>query len=86
MRCSETSSSYWCIFDDFRLYYYGSMSPDFVTDIRPAITDKTQAEDLLPPLRMCTASAVFACVGKATSLDGLGRGIYIVNGRKVIVK
>ena len=86
MRCSETSSNYWCIFDDFRLYYYGSMSPDFVTDIRPAITDKTQAEDLF-----ATPSDVYSLSGvcvrrQATSLDGLGRGIYIVNGRKVIVK
>lgn len=86
MRCSETSSNYWCIFDDFRLYYYGSMSPDFVTDIRPAVTDKTQAEDLF-----ATPSDVYSLSGvcvrrQATSLDGLGRGIYIVNGRKVIVK
>lgn len=86
MRCNETNSNYWCIFDNFRLYYYGSMSPDFVTDIRPAIIDKTQTEALF-----ATPSDVYSLGGvcvrrQATSLNGLGRGIYIVNGQKVIVK
>ena len=86
MKCSETKSNYWTIFDDFRLYYYGSMSPDVLTGIRPAVTDKTSAEDLFAtPQDVYSLSGV--CVRRqATSIDGLGRGIYIVNGRKVIVK
>ncbi len=86
LRCRETAVSYWCIFDNFRLYYYGSMSPEHVTDVRPSVADKTQPGGLFD-----TPADIYGLSGirirrQATSLDGLPRGIYIVNGRKVIVR
>lgn len=86
LRNSSSASSYWTIFDNFRLYYYGSLSPEEVTGIEEQ------------PLRPATGESLFAtpadvysitgvCVRKqATGLDGLPRGFYIVKGRKVIVR
>ena len=85
LRSTETGSSYWCIFDNFRLYYYGSMTSDQVTAIQQVATD-SKANGLFS-----TPADVYSISGirvrqQATSLEGLSRGIYIVNGKKVVVK
>lgn len=86
MSCNETNSNYWCIFDNFRLYYYGTMPPDQVTSIRQTVADKAQSDELFAtPADVYSLSGI--CVRQqATSLDGLPQGIYIVNGHKVIVR
>lgn len=84
MRSREMGSSYWCIFDNFRLYYYGSMSPDIVSGISHTVADKS---DKLFAVPSDVYSLSGVCVRKqAVSLEGLRRGIYVVNGHKVVVR
>ena len=86
MRCAEVQAAYWTIFDNFRLYYYGTMSPDQVTSIRQTVADKAQLDG-----PFATPADVYSLSGirvrqQATSLDGLPQGIYIVNGYKLVVR
>ena len=86
MRCEEVQAAYWTIFDNFRLYYYGTMSPDQVTSIRQTVADKAQLDG-----PFATPADVYSLSGirvrqQATSLDGLPQGIYIVNGYKLVVR
>ena len=70
----------WTIFDNFRLYYYGSISEDVVSSIElPSVPAVSVPVDVysITGVRVRTAT---------TSLDGLPSGIYIVGGRKVLVK
>ena len=86
MRCTESGTSYWSIFDNFRLHYYGSMTKDQITDIRQTMADKAQGEGLFArPADIYSLSGI--CIRRqATSLDGLPQGIYIVNGHKILVR
>lgn len=86
LRCSSAPSNYWTIFDNFRLYYYGSLSPEEVAHIdQPTIPPHVQEPLFTTPADIYSITGV--CVRKqATSLEGLPRGFYIVKGRKVIVK
>ncbi len=77
IRCSTPNNMYWTIFDNFRLYYYGSMSSDVISGIR----------ELSPAPN--TTNDVYGIDGRlirknANNLDGLPRGIYIVGGKKVM--
>lgn len=86
VKSDNMGSYYWCIFDNFHLYYYGSMTPDDVTDIQSTLIDKGQQGDLF-----ATPADVYNLQGilvrqKATSTDGLPQGIYIVNGKKILVR
>lgn len=80
LRCSSSNDYYWTIFDNFRLYYFGAMEKDVVNDID---------EVMLP-----TDSSVFDIYSitgvrvrsAATTLEGLPAGMYIIGGRKVLVK
>lgn len=86
LRNSSSATSYWTIFDNFRLYYYGNLSPDEVTDIeRPVVNPHGEEPLFATPADVYDITGV--CVRKqATSLEGLRKGFYIVKGRKVIVK
>ena len=86
LRNSSAASNYWTIFDNFRLYYYGSLSPEEVAGIeQPIIRPNTPEALFATPADVYSITGI--CVRKqATSLDGLPRGFYIVKGRKVIVK
>lgn len=80
LRCNSSQDYYWTIFDNFRLYYYGSMSEDVVSSIElPSVPAVSAPVDVysITGVRVRTAT---------TSLDGLPSGIYIVGGRKVLVK
>ncbi len=73
IRSTSYSSAYWTIFDNFRLYYYGSYS----------LSDVTPVEDIME----------VAEPGKATYYDLSGRrvlnptrGIYLHNGKKILIK
>ena len=75
VKSTSMPSNYWAIFDNFRLYYYGSKSVDEVTAV-PAV----QHSDLI------TANSVYDLQGRKVSEPGIRKGIYIVNGKKMIVR
>lgn len=83
---TSSASNYWTIFDNFRLYYYGSLSPEEITGIdRPVITPNTPEALFASPADIYDITGI--CVRKqATSLEGLPKGFYIVKGKKVIVR
>ena len=76
IRQSVSATYYWTIFDNFRLYYYGSMTIDMVTDV-----ETIAVENAAP-------HAVYNMQGQkvADSLEGLPQGLYICNGKKMMVK
>ncbi len=78
IRQSTSASLYWTFFDNFRLYSYGRMSKDEATGI-----EVTGMEQPVP-----YGTDVYNIHGQkvGTTLEGLPRGMYIVNKRKVIVK
>lgn len=77
LRCSSSSDGYWTIFDNFRLYYYGDMTKEHITGIDEVET----GADNVPVV-------VYNLHGQKVgdSLEGLPRGIYIVNKKKVLVR
>ena len=80
LRCTTSNSNYWTIFDNFRLYYYGSLDKDLVSDI----------EEVNAPITN-TSTDVYSITGvrvraNATTLEGLPAGIYIIDGHKVLIK
>ena len=75
VKSTSMPSNYWAIFDNFRLYYYGSKSVDEVTAV-PAI----QHSELI------TTNSVYDLQGRKVSEPGIRKGIYIVNGKKMIVR
>ena len=80
LRGSVSESRYWTIFDNFRLHFYGSASPDVVTSISDIVESGTE--------RMPVNNGVYDLQGRrlADTLEGLPRGIYIVGGKKVMVR
>ena len=76
IRQTTSASYYWTIFDNFRLYYYGSMSIDDVTSLEQVVT-----EGVAP-------AAVYNLCGQkvSDSLEGLPSGLYICGGKKILVK
>lgn len=71
------SDGYWTIFDNFHLYYYGDMTKEHITGIDEVAT----GADNVPV-------EVYNLHGQkvGNSLEGLPRGIYIVNKKKVLVQ
>lgn len=71
-------SSYWCIFDNFRLYFFGRMTKEEVTAIEsPAINS-------IP-----ASGKVFTLDGRLVGqgedcIRNLPHGIYIINGKKMV--
>ena len=67
----------WTIFDNFRVVYYGTQQPDAIEEATAIVTFQT--------------NDVYDLSGRlvrrqAESLDGLKLGVYIVNGKKYMVK
>ena len=83
VKCSSASTGYWTIFDDFRLYYYGTMTYDTVNDIDLIEIDEQTG---IGEQEYSTKVYNLQGVKVAETLDGLPQGIYIVNKKKVIVK
>lgn len=80
LKCTSSSSSYWTIFDNFRLYYHGV--PGDASGIRSlnAATATQQGRQ-----GIYTLSGTL--VGRdASKLATLPKGLYVVDGKKVIVK
>ena len=78
IRSASSESMYWSIFDNFRLYYYGSMGSAVVANVRD-----------IAPVDSRTSMDVYSLDGRlvrkqATDLNGLPHGIYVVNGKKIV--
>jgi hypothetical protein len=76
---TTASSYYWTFFDNFRLYYYGPVTKNHVTDIDSVETDAKQN---------AASTSVYNLYGQKVgeSLENLPRGIYIQGGKKIYVK
>lgn len=74
VKSSAMPSAYWVIFDNFRLYFYGSKSID---DVVTSVTDI----DLQHP----TAGNVFYDL-QGRRVNTPVKGLYIMNGKKVVVR
>ena len=75
LRSSTMGSYYWVIFDNFRLHFFGNAKPDDITGI----------EELRMKER-ATENTFFDLQGRKLSQQPTRSGIYIIGGRKVIVK
>ena len=80
IRCSTVDSYYWCIFDNFRLCYFGSLSIDEVNGVKAPIVEQNDLH----------ATGVYSLMGVkvADSMEEattLSPGVYIVNGKKTII-
>lgn len=74
LRSSKMDSSYWVIFDNFHLYYFGDMNPDDTTGIMEhQISQKN-------------TGTTFDMQGRKLTKRPSKPGIYIIEGRKVIIK
>lgn len=82
IRATVTKDGYWTIFDNFRLYFYGSMTKDQVTDIIEIAN--TTAPTATPNDGVYTLTGIL--VRPTADLTGLPAGIYIVGGKKYMVK
>ena len=83
IRSTVSNNSYWCTFDNFRLYFYGAMSRDTITDIDDVIVDNSGV--VASPQDVYTLSGVLVRKN-VNSLDQLPKGCYIVGGKKVVVR
>lgn len=83
IRSTVSNNSYWCTFDNFRLYFYGAMSRETITDIEDVIVDKNGI--VVSPQDVYTLSGVLVRKN-VTSLEQLPKGFYIVGGKKVVVQ
>ena len=78
VRCNTKNNYYWTCFDNFRLYYFGSIPAEEVLDIDPALILQTD-----PSAPIFDLSG--RCVGTGNQkLETLPKGIYIQNGRKFV--
>lgn len=81
VRSNTMSSYYWVIFDDFRLYYYGSMDKDFVGV--KSVQDAGGVSAAPKDAAVYTIGGTKVADG-TQSLRSLGSGVYIINGRKYV--
>lgn len=77
IRSSLADSYSWTVFDNFHLYFYGNAQTVAVSEI------KNSSEKLSVDVYTLTGMKLKSGVEKENALDGLSKGIYIVNGQKV---
>lgn len=77
IKSSLTDSYCWTVFDNFHLYYYGDAQTVAVSEI------KNSSENLNVDVYTLTGMRLKSGVKVENALDGLSKGIYIVNGQKV---
>lgn len=78
LRCNEVNEGDWTIFDNFKLYFYGDIAKNIVTDITsPTVINKENKTYDVYNLQGIKVSE---------SLEGLPKGIYIVNKKKILVR
>lgn len=73
LRSTSMPTSYWCIFDNFRLHYFGSLTEEqILTTIKDASRDGT------------TNRNIFDLQGRRVMQPT--KGLYIIDGKKVLIK
>ena len=85
IRNASLGDKFWTVFDNFRLYYFGDM---ILGDVQNGIEELVwQDEAMQKAYPKGVYSITGRCVRSHTdSLEGLPAGLYIVGGRKVIVR
>lgn len=79
LRTTNMPSKYWCCFDNFTVSFYGNMDAETITtDIAP------QAVTASKTFNVYTLDGR-QILRNAHELNSLPRGLYIVNGHKVVV-
>ncbi len=75
LRGTNDQTANWTIFDDVRLYYYGPITKDELTDIKGI--------KITPVERR--SNAIYDTMGRYVGTDAtlLSPGIYIINGKKI---
>lgn len=73
LRSTKKDEQYWTIFDNFRLFYYGSFSQQEVLDDIPAVSSNASHEGV-----------TYNLAGQ--KVNGDYRGIVIKDGKKMLVK
>ena len=76
IRGTNSSTYFWALFDNFRLYYYGRMPFDGQTTINSVVSSDSQAD----------SDAIYTLTGQrvAAPFQSLPSGIYVVGGKKVL--
>ena len=74
IRCNQSESYYWTMFDSFRLYFYGQN--------RTIVGIETIGEDKI----MNGERIVYDLSGRKIVNGQLPKGVYIINGKKVFVR
>ena len=73
LKSTSMPTSYWAIFDNFRLYYYGSMSADDVTRIGEMRSETAGAHNVVYDLQ-------------GRKVNRPTKGLYIINGKKIVIQ
>ncbi len=74
VKSTNMATAYWVIFDNFRLYYYGSATADEVTGVEGVAMESQQTRK----------ETVYDLQGRRVANPQ--RGLYIVNGKKIVIK
>ena len=80
IRGSVTKDGYWTIFDNFHLYFFGTLTKETATAINAPAATVTAT----PPAGVFTLSGTR--LRPNNDLSGLPAGLYIVAGKKVVVR
>ena len=87
IRCKNGNTHYWSIFDNFRLFYYGSMPLDVVTGVEAYTQPFTEGKGTVATaIYDLSGRKVGEVSGRQSLPQQLPKGIYIFNGKKVVVK
>jgi hypothetical protein len=78
IRKDAESNNDWTIFDNFRLTYYGEENPNGISDITTNDNLKVRPDIYDLSGRLISKDS--------TSLEGIRKGLYIIDGRKVLVR
>ena len=73
IRCPSMNNSYWVIFNNFRLYFYGGVSIDDVTAVNAPLMNNEKVNNELYDLQ-------------GRRVENPGKGLYILNGKKVVIR
>lgn len=75
IKCTSAPTAYWMMFDSFRLYFFGQN------------TEPLGVEDLMVNTKNKDDNAVYDLSGrKVETGKKLSRGLYIIGGKKVLIK
>jgi len=74
LRTTKMDNSYWAIFDNFQLYYFGDVDPDNTTGI------------VEQQMKHPASATCYDMQGRQMHQLPHRSGLYIIGGRKVIIK